>query len=152
LDAIAQNFVSVNQRVRNGSRKVCTYAISEDEKALKAMTEERNKVGGELINALWKAKVQGTHKRWKGAGRALKSVPGRDKIRGLCDRLRRHREQIAIVLLVITGAKQTALDENMQGVKQNVVESGSSIIDESRQSCFQILDAIRRSNYSPEKP
>jgi hypothetical protein len=55
-------------------------------------------------------------------------------------------------LLVITSAKQTALDENVQGVKQNVAESESRITDESRQSRFQILDAIRRSNYSPKKP
>ena len=55
-------------------------------------------------------------------------------------------------MLVITGAKQTALDKNVQGVKRNVAESESRVIDESRQSRFQILDAIRRSNYSPKKP
>lgn len=142
LDAIAQNFVSLNQRVRNRSRQVCAYAISEDEKALEAMTEQCNKVGEELIDALQKAKVQGAHKRWKSVRQALKSVL----------RLKQYREQIVVVLLVITSAKQTALDENLQGVKQNVAESESRIIDESRQSRFQILDAIRRSNYSPNKP
>jgi hypothetical protein len=88
----------------------------------------------------------------RGARQALKSVLGRDKIQGLHDRLKQYREQTVVVLLVIASAKQTALDENMQGVKQNVVESESRVIDESRQSCFQILDAIRRSNYSPNKP
>jgi hypothetical protein len=55
-------------------------------------------------------------------------------------------------LLVITSVKQTALDENVQSVKQNVAESESRIIDESRQSRFHILDAIRQSNYSLNKP
>ena len=131
LDAIAQNFVSLNQRVRSRSRKVCAYAISEDEKALEAMTEQCNKVGEELIDALQKAKVQGVHKRWKSVRQALKSVLGRDKIQELYDRLKQYREQIVVVLLVITGAKQTALGENVQGVKQNIAESESRIIDES---------------------
>lgn len=78
--------------------------------------------------------------------------PGRDKIQELYDRLKQYREQIVVVLLVITSAKQTALGENVQGVKQNIAESESRIIDESRQIRFQILDAIRRSNYSPNKP
>lgn len=152
LDAIAQNFVSLSQRVKNRSRKVCAYATSDDEMALQAMTEQCNKIGEELIRALQKAKVQGAHKQWKSVRQALKSVLGRDKIQDLYDRLKQYREQIVVVLLVITSTKQTALDENVQGVNQNVVESELRIIDESRQSRFQILDAIRRSNYSPNNP
>ena len=96
--------------------------------------------------------MQGAYKRWKSVRQALKSVPGRDKIQDLYDRFKQYREQIVVVLLVITSAKQTALNESVQGVKQKLVESESSIVDESRQSRFQILDAIRRSNFGPEKP
>lgn len=151
LDAITQNFVSLNRRVRIRSHKLCAFGISEDEMALEAITAQCNKVGEELIDALQKAKVQGAHKRWKSARQALKSVLGRDKIQDLYDRLKQYREQIVVVLLVITSAKQTVLGENVQGVKQNVYESEGRIIDESRQSRFQILNAIQRSNYSPNK-
>jgi hypothetical protein len=98
----------VNQRVRNRSRTVYAYTISEDEKALEAMTEQCNKVGEELINAPQRAKVQGAHKRWKGIRQALKSVLGRGKIQDLYERLKQYQEQIVVVLLVITSAKQTA--------------------------------------------
>ena len=151
LDAITQNFVSLNRRVRIRSHKICAFAISEDEMALESITAQCNKVGEELIDALQKAKVQGAHKRWKSARQALKSVLGHDKIQDLYDRLKQYREQIVVVLLVIISAKQTVLDENVQSVKQNVSESEAKILDESRQSRFQILDAIQRSNYSPKK-
>ena len=149
INLIAQNFIPLNQRVRSRSRKVCAFAISEDEEALEAITEQCSKIGRELIDALEKAKVQGAYKRWKSVRQALKSVLGRDKIQDLYDRFKQYREQIVVVLLVITSAKQTALNESVQGVKQKLVESESSIIDESRQSRFQILNAIRRSNFSP---
>ena len=152
LESIAQNLVSLNQRVRNRSRKVCAYAVSEDEKALEAMLEQCNKVGEELIDALQKAKGQGAHRRWKSIRQALKSVLGGEKIQELYDRLKQYREQIVVVLLVITSNKQTTLSENVQDVKQNVVASESRIIDELQQSRSQILDAIRQSHYSPNKP
>ncbi|KFY96408.1 hypothetical protein V500_02456 [Pseudogymnoascus sp. VKM F-4518 (FW-2643)] len=108
--------------------------MSEDDMALQAMTGECNKVGQELIDALQRAKVQGAHKPWKSVRQALKSSLGRDKIQDLYNRLKQYREQIVVILLVITSAKQTALDENLKAVKQDVIESESRIIDESRQS------------------
>lgn len=151
LDAIAQNLVSLNRRAINRSRKLCAYSISEDEKALEAMTGQCNQVGQELIDALQKAKVQGGHKRWKSVRQALKSVLGRDKIQDIYDRLKRYREQIVVLLLVIISTNQTVLDESVQGVKQKVAEAEARIIDESQQSRFQILHAIQQSNYSPNK-
>ncbi|PGH13251.1 hypothetical protein AJ79_03810 [Helicocarpus griseus UAMH5409] len=151
LDAIAQNLVSLNRRVQNRSRKVCAYAVSEDEKALQSLTEQCNKVGEELIKALQDARVQGSHKHWKSVGQALKSTLGRDKIQDLYGRLKQYREQIVVVLLVITNAKQSALHENVVAVRHGIVESESRILDESRQTRYQILDAIQRSNYNPAK-
>lgn len=152
LDAIAQSMVSLNQRVQNRARKTCAYAVSEDEKALETLTEECNKVGEELINALQKAKVQGSHRQWKSVRQALKTVLGGDKIQELYERLKQYREQIVVVLLVINNAKQVSLDDNVQGVKIQVEESESRILDEARQARFQILDAIRHTHYNPSKP
>ncbi|ODH49869.1 hypothetical protein GX48_03958 [Paracoccidioides brasiliensis] len=151
LDAITQNLVTLNRRTQNRSRKVCAYATSEDEKALQDLTERCNEIGEELIKALQAAKVQGAHKHWKSVRQALKSTMGRDKIEDLYSRLKQYREQIVVVLLVITSAKQTALGENVDAVRHGIVDSESRILDETRQSRFQILDAIRRSNYNPSK-
>ncbi|MCJ1344280.1 hypothetical protein MMC31_002483 [Peltigera leucophlebia] len=151
LDAIAQNLVSLNRRVSIRSHKLCASGISEDERALEAITTQCNKIGEELIDALQKTKVQGAHKRYKSVRQALKSVLGPDKIQDLYDRLKQYREQIVVALLVITSAKQKELDKNVQGVKQKVSESEARIIDESRQSRSQILNAIQRSKYSPNK-
>ncbi|KAK2807427.1 hypothetical protein FQN51_003254 [Onygenales sp. PD_10] len=151
LDAIAQNLVSLNRRVQNRSRKVCAFATTEDEMALKSLTEECNRIGEELINALQAARVQGVHGYWKSVRQALKSTLGRDKIEDLYDRLRRYREQIVVVLLVITNAKQMALGEDVQDIKSGIHNSESRVIDETRQTRFQILDAIRHSNYNANK-
>ncbi|KAL2822236.1 hypothetical protein BDW59DRAFT_149607 [Aspergillus cavernicola] len=152
LDAIAKDLVALNERVRNRSRKVCAHAVSEDEKLLEALTEQCNNIGDELISALQRAKVQQSHKLWKSVRQALKSVLGRDKIQDLYDRLKQYREQIVVVLLVINNAKQTATDEKVQDIRLTVVDSERRILDETRQARFQILDAIRRSNYNPAKP
>jgi hypothetical protein len=80
LDSIAQNLVTLNRRVQNRSRNARASAVSEDEKALHDLTEQYNQVGEELIDALEKAKVQGSHRHWKSVRQALKSTLGRDKI------------------------------------------------------------------------
>jgi hypothetical protein len=152
LDAIAHNMLSLSKRVRNRARKTCAYAVSEDKKALETLTEHCNKVGEELINALQKAKVQGSHRRWKSVRQALKTVLGGDQIQELYNRLKQYREQIVVVLLVITNAKQIALDDNVHGVKIQIEESETRILDETRQARFQILDAIRHTRYNPRKP
>lgn len=113
------------------------------------MTAQCNKVGEELIDAWQKANLQGAHKRWKNVRQALKGVLDRDKIQDLYDRLKQYREQNVAILLFITSAKQTVIEENVQAVKQNVTESETRNLDESRQIRFQILDAIQRSNYNP---
>ncbi|PGH08986.1 hypothetical protein GX51_01043 [Blastomyces parvus] len=151
LDAIAQNLIALNRRLQNRSRKVCAYAVSEDEKALESLTVHCNQIGEELIKALQAAKVQGAHKHWKSVRQALKSTLGRDEIQELYNRLKQYREQIVVVLLVITNAKQTALDENVDAVRHDIIESESRILDEARQTRFQILNAIRHSNYNPSK-
>ncbi|OJJ05862.1 hypothetical protein ASPVEDRAFT_45324 [Aspergillus versicolor CBS 583.65] len=152
LDAIANDLVALNDRVRNRSRKVCEFAISEDEKSLQALTEQCNRVGDELISALESAKVQQSRKMWKSVRQALKSVLGRDRIAELYHRLKQYREQIVVVLLVINNARQTAADSKVEEIGLGVVSSEKRILDETRQARFQILDAISRSNYSPAKP
>ncbi|KAL2370823.1 hypothetical protein RJ035_002289 [Blastomyces gilchristii] len=151
LDAIAQNLMSLNRRLQNRSRKVCAYAVSEDEKALESLTVHCNQIGEELIEALQAAKVEGTHKHWKSVRQALKSTLGRDNIQELYNRLKQYREQIVVVLLVITNAKQTTLDENVDAVRHDIIESESRILDEARQTRFQILNAIRHAKYNPTR-
>ncbi|EGC41738.1 predicted protein [Histoplasma capsulatum var. duboisii H88] len=119
LDVIAQNLISVNRRLHSRSRKI----------------------GEELIKDLQAAKVQGTHNHWKSVRQALKSALGRDGIQELYNRLKNYREQIVVVLLVITSAKQTALDKNVDAVKRGIIESESRILDESRRTRPQLLDA-----------
>ena len=152
LDAIARNLVSLNQRVRNRSTNVSAQLTSEDEEALAAMMETCSKIGEELIAAIHKAKVQGIHKGWKSVRQALKSVLGLDKIQDLYNRLTQYREQIVVILLVIISAKQARLNEDSLGHKQDMADSESRIIDEARQSRFQILNAIRQSQYRPDRP
>lgn len=152
LDAIAQNLTSLNQRVQNRARNTCAFAVSEDEKALADMTSRCTRIGQELIDALQRTKVQGSHRAWKSVRQALKSTLSRGQIENLYDRLKQYREQIVVVLLVITSAKQTELGESVQNVRQDIVESESRIVEDSRRARFQILNAIRQSNYQPDKP
>ena len=113
LDAIAQNLISLNRRVKNRAAKFHPYSTSEDEEALAVMMEKCSDIGEELIAAIQKAKVQGTHKGWKSVRQALKSVLGLDKVQDLYNRLKQYREQVVIILLVIISAKQAGLDTNV---------------------------------------
>ena len=131
---------------------VYSHAVSEDEKALQGLTEQCNEVGQELTNALEKAKVQGLHKPWKSVRQALKSVLGGDGIQDIYNRLKQYREPIAIVLLVVTSSKQTALDENVQRIKNQLVESETRIVGETRQSNAQLLHAIQNPEFDHKNP
>ena len=152
LGNVTENLISLNRRAQNRARKVCAYAISEDEQALGALTEACNQIGETLVAALQKARIQGAHRGWKSMRQALKSVLGRDRIQELFDRLKQYREQIVVVLLVITNSKQNGLEDKVLGVKKDVVDLESKVIDETRQSRFQILNAIRNLKLSPYEP
>jgi hypothetical protein len=152
LGTVTESLVSLNRRVQNRARRVRAYAVSEDEQALGVLTEECKQIGETLVAALQNARVQGAHRGWKSMRQALKSVLGRDGIEELYDRLKQYREQIVVVLLVITSSKQTGLEDKVLDVKSDMVDLESRVIDETRRSRFQILDAIQRSNLSPYKP
>lgn len=152
LELLTENLTSVTRRLSSRARKACAFALSEDEKALERLTQQCGSVGDELVRALQNAKVQGPFRGWKSARQALKSILGGDRVQDLYDRLKQYREQVVVVLLVITSAKQTALGDDLQKVKQTVNDAETKILDDARRARVQILDAIRRSHYRPDKP
>lgn len=110
-----------------------------------------NQIGEELIKDLQAAKVQGTHNHWKSVRQALKSAVGRDGIQELYNRLKKYREQIVVVLLVITSAKQTALNENVDAVKHSIIESESRILGRDPEDSSPTPGCIQCSNCNTTK-
>ena len=72
-----------------------------EERALEGVVEECKKIAAELISALDKLKLHGSHKRWDSFRQALKSCWGKKAIEKMLERLRLAREDLVLHLLVI---------------------------------------------------
>ena len=71
------------------------------EQALEGAVKECKSIAAELIAALDKLELPGSHKRWNSFRQALKSCWGKKAIEQMIERLRLAREDLVLHLLVI---------------------------------------------------
>ena len=100
LEAATTNLMSLGRRLKSRTRNM--FPAIEDEEALKRLIEACNEVGQELIDALEQLKLKSSSHRWKIVRQALKNIWGEEKLDGLSNRLGRYREDLVVLLLVIT--------------------------------------------------
>ena len=167
LEMIARNLTDINFRVLQAYRKLpsttdpAATASFLDQQSLKSIAEACDDLAKQLLDALQKLRVQGSHRTWKSVRQAFKSVWEKSHIDDLRVRMEGYRERWFFISWLLKGtatlsnslhltkvscksadlsALQLAVHNLSQGIDQNCTTSVAGI-DQIR---IEILQAPKQ--------